>query len=899
MLRAARLAPRIRIRVFGLKLCVLIDSGSTFTLIDLEWAKKHHPSFEKNFTKHKRRPLVLGDGNTNKAMTPLGYLKLKVDFGPCETETLAWVVSSLPELFVLGMQFFEDHRDEGADVSLRKQQFYIQNHAIDWVVAREEPEENAMKTEAPLSYFPAMLVKELELPPLSVTKAPSFVKLPPDADVNAWGTFEPLKEKFDRNCPYAVWKTSFGHLTNGMVDLWITNFSEVTLLIPANSPVALFNLRNIEEHGVTVCEDTKEEADEKDKPDAEEFREQYIEQDPFIKKAKEPNKERFSQTSEPTENETQKPSEETSAKDYPDYPDKYFTEGCLDPAKLPEHLEGLKMDLDNMKLTPVEACRVIDEVCMKHPDLFTNTNIPGLIPGVEASVTLKDPTLPPWNERLKPCAPADKIELRKLLDSYLKLGIIKESHSPFASRCLLVRKSSGRHQIAACLNTLNDRCVHNSYPLPLIRDNLDCLAGAKYITSIDACQAYHSVPVKESDQEKFAFITHHGLFEYCRMPYGWTNSGPIWYEIMDRTLRGLKWNIVCLYADDVIVFSSTFEQHLKDLNTVFERMKGFHLSTAKCLFAQKKIDYLGFIISSEGVKPCSKNIKKIQEMKIDTPKSIKSFLGMTGFYRRWILGYALLTRPLVDFTMKKDLNLKAPPEVIKAVQTLKDKLTSEPILRHPQFDLPMFLETDASKSGQGAILFQINENKQRQVIGYASQAFKDKEKDWPAHEKECSAAAFGMSYFHHYLIGREFTLLTDSEAIKFLKHKDLRGRLAKWKIETQAFTYKVQHVPGPRHLAADFMSRVGAEQAPVDKKARSYLKRNYLSMSLDVSTVEVPSVSARTLKRPRLATKKERAMSRETFSPLQQRPSQDKTKQVSYQAVPVPKPLSHDDWVSS
>ena len=168
---------------------------------------------------------------------------------------------------------------------------------------------------------------------------------------------------------------------------------------------------------------------------------------------------------------------------------------------------------------------------------------------------------------------------------------------------------------AVCLNTLNSRCVKNSWPLPLIRDNLEFMGGSHFFSSVDICGAYHSVKVREEARKKFAFVCPYGLYEYCRMPYGWTCSGPLFYKLMANVFGDLKWKKVAIYADDCMIFSKTFQDHVNDINETLDKLEGFRLSTTKCLFFQKKIDYLGFEVSKEGIVPGKKNVQRIQEPK--------------------------------------------------------------------------------------------------------------------------------------------------------------------------------------------------------------------------------------------------------------------------------------------
>ena len=273
------------------------------------------------------------------------------------------------------------------------------------------------------------------------------------------------------------------------------------------------------------------------------------------------------------------------------YPGKYFTNGKLDNKKIPPYLKGLALDdPTKINITPEQVCQFIDTCCIGpgREKLFTTENIPGRAKDFEATVELTDYT--PWQEHLRSCSPADKLELEKIIYQLKQNDLICDSTPPYAKRCLLIRKKDGRNKIALSLNTLNKRVVKNTYPLPLIKDMLDCLSGSKYFSLIDVCSAYHSIPIKKEHQKYFAFITHIGLFMWKRLPYGFRNAGAIFCHLMDKLLAGLKWVILCVYCDDILVFAGeTFEEHLAALNKTFDRLKagGLTLSIAKCSLFQR------------------------------------------------------------------------------------------------------------------------------------------------------------------------------------------------------------------------------------------------------------------------------------------------------------------------
>ena len=330
----------------------------------------------------------------------------------------------------------------------------------------------------------------------------------------------------------------------------------------------------------------------------------------------------------------------------------YFENDTLQDHLLPPHLKGFRINLDDTHLTQDQINLLIHYCCVLpegREQLFSPDNEPGLVKDFKVLVDIDDKT--GWQARLTPCSPADREEVHKLIEEYLAKGIIEPCHGPYASSVLFVRKHSGRHKIACCLNTLNSRTRKNSYPVPLIRDNLDCLANRLYLTAIDVCGGYLSMLLDEEDRDYFGFITHFGLYRWRRVPYGWRNSGSNFCYLMDQITAGLKYQILITYVDDSILYhGDTFEEHLRALNVTFNRFqkRGLRLSIVKCSFCIKKFEYLGVIVSRQGLQPSPRNVDKIIKCKCESVSDLRSFVGIAQFYRRWIKNFAQIVKVLYD-----------------------------------------------------------------------------------------------------------------------------------------------------------------------------------------------------------------------------------------------------------
>ena len=500
----------------------------------------------------------------------------------------------------------------------------------------------------------------------------------------------------------------------------------------------------------------------------------------------------------------------------------YFTNNEIDDAKLPKYMTGFRIDLDKVTITKDQCNQFIHLCCVlpKNRDvLFDIDGTPGKATNFEMKVELNDDDAT-WQDRLRPSSPADKLEIAKIISLYLQQDLIEASTAPYASRILLVRKKTGRHKIAVCLNALNENVKANQYPLPLMRDTLDCLQNATHISTIDICSAYFSMPVKEEHRDYFSFISHSGLYRWKVCPYGYKNAMAAFCQLMDSTLAGLRWQILSTYVDDIIIYGGDiFIDHCRAVNVTLKRLqkRGLRASISKCLFFQKEVEYLGHLISKQGVKPDPRNVEKIMKAEIKTVSDIRSFIGLSGFYRRWIHRYSQLTRPLFEMIKDGKKFAKLTDDAATAVKTIKEHLTTSPILRHPDFDKQFFLATDASFEGFGAVLQQHDaEAKAYYVVAYASTTLKPTHKKMCIHQLELCAATWAMSHFRAYLIGRKFTLQCDNLIIKHLKRKNPSNALWIQLLEAQEYDFEIVHIAGKKHKGPDFLSRCGARCATCD-----------------------------------------------------------------------------------
>ena len=391
---------------------------------------------------------------------------------------------------------------------------------------------------------------------------------------------------------------------------------------------------------------------------------------------------------------------------------------------LPEHLSPLQQQQLN------ELFKEYSDVFSQGEDDLGNT--PLLEHAIE---TLGPPLRQPYRRQ----NPAVRREEMAQVQQMLSSNVIRPSNSPWASPVMMVRKKDGSLRFCVDFRQLNAATVKDAHPLPRIDDLPDALHGAKWFSTLDLKSGYWQVPITEQDKAKTAFRTSSGqLFEFNQVPFGLCNAPATFSRLMDRVLAGLHWETCLFYLDHIIVFSSTWEEHLARLREVFERLRHtkLKLGAAKCTFAAKEVNYLGHRVTEEGLLPDSSLLAAIRE--IPPPKTateVRSFLGLAGYYRRYVKGFAAIAAPLHALT-RKDSVFHWSEDCQSAFDRLKTQLTTSPITAFPDFSQAFRLYTDASTAGLGAILAQVRESKER-IICCASRALNQAEKSYPATKLEC------------------------------------------------------------------------------------------------------------------------------------------------------------------
>lgn len=406
--------------------------------------------------------------------------------------------------------------------------------------------------------------------------------------------------------------------------------------------------------------------------------------------------------------------------------------------------------------------------------------------------------------------PAAHLELiDEHVEQMLRNDIIEPAASPWASNIVLVRKRDGGLRFCIDYRAVNSVTYKDTYPLPLIDTCLDTLQGASWFSTLDLRAGYYNIPVAKRDRDKTAFLTRRGCWRFTVMPFGLTCAPSVFQRLMDLVLSGLSYEICLVYLDDIILFSRTFEEHLCRLELVFERLRNakLKLKPSKCSFMQRRVAFLGHIISEHGVEVQPEKTETV--VKWPTPRSIhdvRSFVGLCGYYRRFVAGFANVAAPLYALT-KKGAHFQWTQQCEAAFQTLKRSLTQAPILSLPNNTDVYILDTDASDMGLGAVLSQV-QNGEEKVIAYASRTLSKPERNYDTTRKELLAVVYGLKQYRQYLLGRMFTIRSDHAALSWLrKTPEPMPQLARWLTFIEEFNFKIEHRAGRSHQNADALSR--------------------------------------------------------------------------------------------
>lgn len=468
--------------------------------------------------------------------------------------------------------------------------------------------------------------------------------------------------------------------------------------------------------------------------------------------------------------------------------------------------ESGKMDNEKMesasKVTVTEPYRGL---ISEFTDVFRQ-ELPDKLPPKRAfEVEINtDPMATPPSRPVIRLSVDEQRELKKQLDELMRKGLIRHSTSPFGAPVFFIKKKDGKLRMVCDYRGLNKITVKDVNPLPLIEETLDQLAQARVFSKFDLVGAYHQLRIKDEDVHKTAIRTRFGTFEWKVLCFGLTNAPAAFTRLAADVFKELNGDCLAFYLDDVIIYSRTMEEHKRHLRKFLAILRKHKLLAkgSKCEVGQREVYFLGQYVSEGAIRVDESLIRGIEEWpKPRSVKDVQRFLGLAGYYRKFIEGYARIAKPISDLIRGKRFEWGL--EQAEAFKELKQALMEAPTLALPRIGVPFTVTTDASKFAVGATLEQDGH-----PVAFISHRLKDAEMNWHTGDQELLAFLISLQKWDVYLRGNSFLLNTDHEPIRYLQSKPkLSPRQQRWLDIFQQYDFEIRHIKGISNSAADALSR--------------------------------------------------------------------------------------------
>ena len=480
-----------------------------------------------------------------------------------------------------------------------------------------------------------------------------------------------------------------------------------------------------------------------------------------------------------------------------------------------------KLDLSGMSKWPPDLQAKAKTLLLSYSDIFSKDEMDlGKTDLVKHHIALTNYT--PFKDKYRRIPPHLYEEVRSHLKEMLDLGAIRKSQSPWSSPIVLVRKKDGKLRFCIDLRKLNQRTVRDNYSLPKVEHMLEQLIGSEWFCTLDLKSGYWQVELTEESKPYTTFTCGPlGFYECDKMPFGAANAPATFQRLMENCLGSLNLTWCVVYLDDIIVYGKDPKDLLLRLGGVFEKLRkaGLKLKPSKCNFFKEEIEFLGHVVSKEGIATNPSKVQAIQDWPIPkTVYDIKSFTGFVGYYRKFIPNFSKIARPLNDLLDGKVNSKRANKKQFiewgskqqEAFDTLKEALMSTPVLGYPNYEKPFILHTDASLEGLGAVLYQEDDKGIKRVISYASRSLSKSEKNYPAHKLEFLALKWAVSEkFKNYLYGRKFEVFTDNNPLTYiLTSAKLDATTQRWIAGLASFHFSLSYKSGKSNTEVDALSRI-------------------------------------------------------------------------------------------
>lgn len=459
---------------------------------------------------------------------------------------------------------------------------------------------------------------------------------------------------------------------------------------------------------------------------------------------------------------------------------------------------------------PSELRKQLLPVLQAYGHLFTDTPMQRTTLSTKHSIRIKEQRI--INQRPYPMTPTKKRILYEQIQEMLNAGVIEASNSEYSFPPVIIERDNKKPRFCIDYRKLNEITEDDPSVLPRIPDNIKDLGNARFFTLLDLKAGYWQIPMSPESKKYTAFSTPDGaLYHFTVMPFGLNGAPATFQRLMTHeVLPGYLHNFCKVYLDDVLIYSTTIEEHVTHIRLVLERMQihNLHISAEKCTFASTSVDYLGYHIDGEISTPQEKHIDVIN--RFPTPKTkrqLQSFLGTINWVREYIPNVSSITQPLTRL-LQKNVNFKWNQECQRAFEALKDKVAQPLKLHRPDYSKKFTLQTDSSTTGMACVLYHQNDDGSRHIISYASTTLNKTERKYHINELEALCVVWAIKRYRHILEDVHFTLKTDSRTLLWLnKHQDSKAKLTRWSLLLQEFRFTIEHCPGRDNQLPDFLSR--------------------------------------------------------------------------------------------
>lgn len=486
------------------------------------------------------------------------------------------------------------------------------------------------------------------------------------------------------------------------------------------------------------------------------------------------------------------------------------------------------------KRLSAEQLREAEAIAMSFKQIAGDENKLGLTNKLKHHINTGDAL--PFKQRQYMMSPYMQSHLNTELDKMLAQGVIEPSHGAWSSAVLLVKKSNGDYRFCFDGRKLNSVTKPDRYPLPRVDRILSMLRNAKFISSIDLRSAFWQIPLDEESKEKTGFsIPGRGMFQFKVMPFGLSCSAQTLQRLMDALFGPeLEPHVFC-YLDDIIVISGSFDEHVRLLNTVRDRLREANLTVnlSKCEFFKASLKYLGYVVDGDGLRTDPEKVSAmVNYPRPTTATEVKRFLGMCSWYRRFISQFSTLVAPLNDLLKGKqkkqviNWNNDAEDSFLK----IKQALVSAPVLRSPDFSKVFTIQCDASDVGLGGVLTQELEGEEV-AIAFCSRSLSRAERNYSVTQRELLSLLFCIEKFRPYVEGTKFRVITDHYSLLWLNRlKEPTGKLARWAVKLQQYSFELCHRKGKLNVVPDALSRIPVEEINVLKINDCKLDNWYINL---------------------------------------------------------------------